>query len=246
MALYDLLGFMEKKLAKLQGKGYGSSTIAAEISSIVKLLDGHQPQLCVDIGGNVGDYSARLHQVFSEAKIVCFEPSQTNIDLLTKRFSSHDRITVEPFAVSKEAGEFTLHSDKPGSGLGSLTKRNLAHFGRDFEVTETITTLRFDDYWKDKLNGAPIDILKLDIEGHEMDAFEGAGDALASTRVVQFEFGGSNIDTRTFYQDFWYYFLEREFSLFRITPFGLAKIKKYRERDECFRTTNFLALSKRA
>ena len=246
MALYDLLGLMEKNLAKAQGKGYGSSTISAEIGSIVKLLNGHQPQLCIDIGGNVGDYSAHLHQVFPDSDIICFEPSQTNIDLLTKRFSDHDRITVEPFAVSKEAGEFTLHSDKPGSGLGSLTKRNLAHFGRDFEVTETITTLRFDDYWKEKLNSAPIDILKLDIEGHEMDAFEGASDALASTRLVQFEFGGSNIDTRTYYQDFWYYFLERDFSLFRITPFGLAKIKKYRERDECFRTTNFLALSQNA
>lgn len=243
MAIYDVLGFMEKKLAKAQGKGFGSSTINSEISSIVKLLNGHKPKLCIDIGGNVGDYSAQLQKIFPESEIVCFEPSQTNIDRLTKRFENLDRITVEPYAVSKEAGEFTLHSDVPGSGLGSLTKRNLAHFGRDFEVAETITTLRFDDYWKENLNSAPIDILKLDIEGHEMDAFEGADYALSTTRVVQFEFGGSNIDTRTFYQDFWYYFLEREFSLFRITPFGLAPIKKYRERDECFRTTNFLALS---
>ncbi len=241
--LYDALGSLEKLFAKAQGKGFGSSSISVEISSIAKLLNGYEPGLCIDVGGNVGDYTAGLHQAFPSAKIVCFEPSQTNIDLLQTRYADHQHITVEPFALSDQAGSFTLHSDKPGSGLGSLTKRNLAHFGRDFEVTESISTLRLDDYWKSQLQNAPIDILKLDIEGHEMDAFNGASDALAATRIVQFEFGGSNIDTRTYFQDFWYFFLERDFSLHRITPFGLASVKKYRERDESFRTTNYLALS---
>jgi len=242
--MYSLLSFIEKKLAKAQGKGYGTSSISAEVGSIVKLLDGHQPTLCVDIGGNIGDYSAHLNKVFPDSKVVCFEPSQTNIALLTERFKNNPQVTIVPFAVSNEAGEHTLHSDVPGSGLGSLTKRNLDHIGREFDVTETITTLRFDDYWKEHLASASIDILKLDIEGHEMDAFSGASDAMAQTRVVQFEFGGSNIDTRSFYKDFWYYFAERGFILFRITPFGLARINKYRERDECFTTTNFLALNK--
>jgi len=101
--------------------------------------------------------------------------------------------------------------------------------------------IRFEDYWKSELGSENIDFVKLDIEGHELDALNGFGDALKFIKVIQFEFGGCNIDTRTFWQDFWYFFTENNFVLYRITPFGITKIKKYRELDEFFSTTNFLA-----
>ena len=62
--------------------------------------------------------------------------------------------------------------------------------------------------------------------------------------MVSFEFGGCNIDTRTFFKDFWYFFSEIEFSLFRITPSGyLFPLKSYQETYEQFRTMNFVALA---
>ena len=88
---------------------------------------------------------------------------------------------------------------------------------------------------------AKLDFVKLDIEGHELDARNGVGEALKFIAVIQFEFGGCNIDTRTFWQDFWYFFKKNNFDLYRITPFGKIKIKKYREIDEFFSTSNFLA-----
>jgi len=101
--------------------------------------------------------------------------------------------------------------------------------------------IRFEDYWKSELGSENIDFVKLDIEGHELDALNGFGEALKFINVIQFEFGGCNIDTRTFWQDFWYFFTENNFDLYRITPFGKIKITKYRELDEFFSTTNFLA-----
>jgi len=241
MFLYDALGFFEKQLAKAQGKGYGSSSIDSEINSIKKLLGEVEPALCIDIGGNIGDYTAGLNKRFPDSRIVCFEPSQTNVALLQGRFGSNKNISVESVGVSNQSGTHTLFSDKPGSGLGSLTKRNLSHFNREFDIEEAIRIIKFEDYWQQKLRSAPIDILKMDIEGHELDALEGCGEALSASKVVQFEFGGCNIDTRTYFQDFWYFFTERDFSLFRITPFGLSPLSRYKERDEAFRTTNFLA-----
>lgn len=35
---------------------------------------------------------------------------------------------------------------------------------------------------------------------------------------VTFEFGGCNIDTRTYFQDYWYFFKTFGFRVFRITP----------------------------
>ncbi|HIO21636.1 MAG TPA: FkbM family methyltransferase, partial [Nitrospirales bacterium] len=92
-----------------------------------------------------------------------------------------------------------------------------------------------------QLDRQHISVCKIDIEGHELDALNGFGEALKHIDVIQFEFGGCNIDTRTFFQDFWYFFTERGFDIYRITPFGAVKINRYRELDEFFTTTNYLA-----
>ena len=81
----------------------------------------------------------------------------------------------------------------------------------------------------------------MDIEGHELDALRGFGEALKHIDVIQFEFGGCNIDTRTFFQDFWYFFQKEGFEIYRITPFDLVKIESYQESEEYFVTTNYLA-----
>ncbi|TNF59668.1 MAG: FkbM family methyltransferase [Rhodobacteraceae bacterium] len=198
------------------------------------------------MGGNVGNYTAALLAAYPEARVVTFEPSATNIDKLTRRFTGDARVTLVPCAVSDRVGEAQLWADTPGSGLGSLTKRDLSFRNLDFDASETVRTLRFEEYWRDALEAAPIDILKLDIEGHELDALRGAGAAIAHVRAVQFEFGGTNIDTRTYFKDFWDFFTPRGFALHRITPFGPLHIARYSEREESFTTTNYIAVAKGA
>jgi len=232
-------------MARRQGKGWGAGSVEHELGAAGSLMGaGSTIRLAVDVGGNIGNYTAAIRKAHPNAEVHMFEPAQTNIDALNTRFGTDALVSVQPFALAAIASEATLYSDKPGSGLGSLTRRRLEHRGNAFDVSETISTKVFDDYWKSTLDSRPIDLLKLDIEGHELDALGGSNEALKSTHVVQFEFGGCNIDTRTFFQDFWYFFQEREFDLYRITPGGVARVKKYRERDEFFSTTNYLAVSR--
>ena len=115
----------------------------------------------------------------------------------------------------------------------------------DFDTRETIRAIRFEDYWTEQLHGRALDMVKIDIEGHELAALKGFGLALAATRVIQFEFGGTDIDTRTFIQDFWYLFRDAGFRIYRFTPFGLQGIDHYSEREECFAFTNFVAVNQR-
>lgn len=241
---YLLLGKLERAAARRQGKGWGAGSVQHELNAAGSLTNNADLNLAIDVGGNVGNYTAAIRTAHPQAEVHMFEPSKTNIDTLATRFGSDELVTVQPFALASSVMQATLFSDKPGSGLGSLTKRRLDHRGNDFDVSESVQTMVFDSYWKDVLNSRPIDLFKLDIEGHELDALNGSAEALAQTRVVQFEFGGCNIDTRTFFQDFWYFFTERNFTLYRITPGGVARIDKYRERDEFFSTTNYLALAK--
>lgn len=234
---------LERKLARYQGKGFIEDDPSYEVA-LVKQLIGGRLQLGVDVGGNRGDYSAALRSFFADMEIHIFEPSATNIHKLTERFRSDKNMIIVPKALSDADGSAILHSDVPGSGLGSLVERRLQHFNIGFEVKESIETIQFEKYWKTRLASRPLDFIKLDIEGHELKALHGMGKALESTRAVQFEFGGCNIDTRTFFQDFWYFFTERSFALYRMSPFGLVNIERYQESQECFSTTNYLCLNR--
>jgi FkbM family methyltransferase len=235
--------FSERLAAYLQGKGYGSSSIKQENYLVRKFLN-QNARLAIDIGGNKGEYTAEIRRHNPNAEIHIFEPSLTNIKKLSNRFSNDNKIVVLPFAVSDKIGSATLYADKPGSGYGSLSKRRLEHFNMSFSFKEIIKTIRFEDYWRKNLNKRVLDIVKMDIEGHELSALKGFGKAIFSTHLIQFEFGGCNIDTRTYFQDFWYFFKEHNFDIFRITPLGLQQIKKYQESDECFSTTNFIAVNR--
>jgi FkbM family methyltransferase len=241
-AIFKLAQFAERMAAYAQGKGYGATTIKQENNLVQKLLS-KTPTLAMDIGGNIGEYSAELRRRNPNLEIHVFEPAATNIEKLEQRFRDDQKITVLPFALSNGSGSATLFSNKPGSGLASLTQRRLDHFNIDFNVKESINTIRFEAYWKESLNSRILDIVKIDIEGHELPALQGFGDAIYATNVIQFEFGGCNIDTRTYFQDFWYFFKERNFDIFRIAPFGAQLINKYKESDEFFSTTNFIAVN---
>ena len=241
--ILKLAKFAERVAAYAQGKGYGSASISQENNLVHKLLN-KQPKLAIDIGGNIGNYTAEIRRRNPSVEIHTFEPSLTNIEKLKHRFGNDKNIKLVPLAVSDITGSATLFSDEAGSGMGSLTQRKLEHFNIDFSVKETINTIRFEDYWINYLDSRRLDIVKIDIEGHELAALKGFGKAIHSTNVLQFEFGGCNIDTRTFFQDFWYFFKEHNFDIYRISPLGLDSITNYRESDEYFSTTNFIAVNR--
>jgi FkbM family methyltransferase len=242
---FEQLGFLERCLAVQQGKGWDAATISHEISSCCSFFAA-PPRLLIDIGGNRGLYAKEFLARFPGAACHVFEPSSLNVALLRDEFRSHPGVNVVDCALSDVSGVFTLYADEPGSGLGSLTQRRLDHFGIDMKATEDVRVVRFDDYWS--ANGPPgseIDYVKIDVEGHELAVLRGFGELARRVKLFQFEFGGTNIDTRTFFSDFWYFFLEQDFSLYRLTPRGLLLIPSYQEAHECFQFTNYIAVNNR-
>ena len=171
-----------------------------------------------------------------------FRTFRKKYKIIKDKFASSEKIELNKKALSNIKSSSFLYSDNPGSGLGSLTKRRLDHFRIVFDNKEPIDTIRFDQYWIDKKS--KIDYVKIDVEGHELDVLNGFGDLIYKTKLIQFEFGGCNIDTRTYFQDFWYFFNEKAFMIYRISPRGLIPIKDYTESDEYFfGSTNFIALN---
>ncbi len=186
---------------------------------------------------------ALRHVAARGLSIHCFEPGCETFKILRESARGDERIKLANIALGRECGEGILHFDRAGSGLASLTPRRLEHFGIDFSHSERVAIGTVDSYCAAN-SIARIHLLKIDIEGHELDALHGAKrmfDA-RSIDIVSFEFGGCNIDNRTFFRDFWYFFEEVKMNIRRITPSGyLHPIESYQEIHEQFRTTNFIA-----
>ena len=211
--------------------------VTKEVKYCLKLLK-KKPQLFIDIGANIGSYTDQV--IKNHPDIVChlFEPSKKNYNKLKMKYQQKN-IFINRKAIADVSGESYLYSDSPGSALGSLTKRDLDEIKINFNVKEKVDLIRFDEYWKNaKVN---IDYVKIDVEGHELDVLKGFGDLIYKTKLIQFEFGGTAIDTRIFFKDFWNFFKIRNFTIYRMTPFGLKKINKYSETEESFSYCNFVA-----
>jgi len=208
------------------------------------------PYCVFDVGSNQGQY---LNLILSTLprdglSVHSFEPGRHTFELLEASLNGIDRngLTLNNVALGATPGEMTLHYDEPGSGLASLSKRRLDHFGIAFEGSERVAVDTVDDYCSRNGIGR-VDLLKCDVEGHELDVFAGASGMFRSRAIgiATFEFGGCNIDTRTFFQDFYYFFQDVGMRILRITPSGsLMPIDSYKEVYEQFVTTNFVALKR--
>ena len=104
-----------------------------------------------------------------------------------------------------------------------------------------VTTI--DDFVAENGLGT-VDFAKFDIEGHELAALRGAARTMeqGKIRALSFEFGGCNIDSRTYFQNFWYALGTLGYRIYVVNPlFGATRLKAYDERHEVFLTTNFIA-----
>jgi len=236
---------LELAFAYLQGKGAGNDTcVAAEVKASSRFLKGDQ-LVIFDVGANRGDWTeAALARLGSRLKTIYqFEPSSANVATLQERFTRPE-ISIFRCAVSDNNGTANLYFNSPGSVLASLYRRKLDHFNISMDQAEEVQTVTIDSFIADHGIGH-IDLLKMDIEGDEMAALKGATDALRKGTIgaLTFEFGGANIDSRTYFQDFWYFLTPLGFSLYRISPNGSAIVlNQYSETCEYYRASNYLAV----
>jgi FkbM family methyltransferase len=222
----------------------GNPETSGEIMVLKYLRDYYKTQeslIIFDVGANVGEYSKLLDDFFcNKAMIYAFEPSQKAYQELIKNNTKKNFIP-NNFGFSDCNQKRLLYSNYEGSCLASLYQRQLKHFDIDFVHHEEIETKTIDAYCATN-NIQQIHFLKLDVEGHELNVLKGAEHMLTMGLIdfIQFEFGGCNIDSKTFYQDF-YYILSDDYKIYRILKDGLIPLPTYREIYEIFTTTNFLA-----
>ena len=238
-----------RKLQILAGIGSGGNVENSGERAIFKKLKSlkQDSYRLFDVGANKGDFTKLILDSFDNEHIEVhsFEPSKATFELLTNNIKS-DKVILNNKGLGKEAGTFPFYTDFPGSVTASLTKRKMDCYGVDFHYAEDVSIDTLDNYCLSK-NINNIDLLKIDVEGHELDVLQGSKEMLKrkNIKMISFEFGGCNINTRTILRDFYYLYNEFGFLLHRITPSGyFYPLDDYSEKLEMFRTTNYIGIRK--
>lgn len=240
---------LARRLMKSAGLGHGgivakSGEMKAAAAALIRAGVQTRNPVIFDVGGNIGEWTLAAERMWPAAEVHVFEPSASHLEQLVPALEGFDLVTINPIALGVEAGEATLYKDAEITGLASMTRRDLAHVGLKMDISEAIRVETLDRYCNSH-DVTSIDLLKIDVEGHELDVLSG-GLTLFDERkvaVVQFEFGGCNVDTRTFFKDFFDFFDHRGYQLNIIGPGGrLNPVKRYRAFNEQFATTNYIAI----
>ncbi|WP_417423416.1 FkbM family methyltransferase [Hoeflea sp.] len=240
---------LARRLMKSAGLGHGgivakSGEMKAAAAALAQARVQTRTPVLFDVGGNIGEWTLAAKQMWPSAQVHVFEPSASHLEKLSQALTDLDGVTVNPVALGAAEGEATLYKDAEITGLASMTKRDLGHIGLSMDLSETIRIDTLDHYCA-RHGVEAIDMLKIDVEGHEFDVLKGGVDMLDQRKVaaVQFEFGGCNVDTRTFFRDFYDFFEARGYALNIAGPGGkLTPVRRYREFNEQFATTNYIAI----
>lgn len=200
------------------------------------LLDHLAPRIgrFVDIGANIGDWTADLHARNPSAEGIAVEPGEQAYHQLVARHPWGLQ-TVQA-AVSDTPGTLTFHELPGASEHSSAAERRSPDAVERTVPAVTVDTLLADAGWDS------VDLLKIDTEGYDLHALRGAQETLQGQRaaVVQFEYSdrwrsaGSTLAAALALLD------TAAYTVHVLTPTGLATFD-YRTYGEFFNYSNFVA-----
>lgn len=131
----------------------------------------------VDAGANIGYYTLLLARLVGpEGKVIAIEPDPDNFALLKKNVevNGYHNVELHQKAVSDAAGTVKLYRS-----MRSAAQHSLAASNQDDPYVE-VEMARIDDLVK-----APIDFMKIDVEGAELGAMRGARELFAKSPNVK-------------------------------------------------------------
>lgn len=225
----------------------------AEVSGERWFLERHlnssnmQGQLPVvlDIGANKGAYAEQVLAIRPDAQVIAFEPSPTAFKVLREK-SIDIGFAALPFGCSDKDEELVLfdYADSPGSEHASVYQEQFRDNLKAEATGHAIKCITVDNFLESQ-QITNIDLLKIDVEGHEMAVLRGAETALREGRIraVHFEFNEMHVHAGVFFKDFFDFF--NGFALFRLLPDGMVALPHYNPAMcEIFGFQNIVALRK--
>ncbi|AWN17517.1 Methyltransferase FkbM [Salinisphaera sp. LB1] len=134
----------------------------------------------MDVGANRGQFALAARRCFPNARIVSFEPLSGPAAVYQAVFDEDRRARLVIAALGPEPGEAEIHRSArdDSSSLLPITAAQDALFPGTAEAgTETIRVARLAEHLSAEAIGTPA-LLKLDVQGFELQALAGCEDLL--------------------------------------------------------------------
>lgn len=141
---------------------------------------GYNPSEIIDIGAHKGHWSINIHKHYPEAKIFMFEPIEKYFNELTTLAESigNDSIAFNYLLSSKSDVELKFYINE---SVSSVLEEH--YISSNIEI-KNILTKSLDDIIELKTNNA---LLKIDVQGHELEVLKGAVNTLKNIECIQME-----------------------------------------------------------
>lgn len=146
---------------------------------------GNDPLVIFDIGGNIGMATAWFLDKYPNATIHVFEPGQGSFPYLQQNvaaWNAQDRAILNNKGTWSENSRRTLYEHPMSSRSSSFFERWSTDQGL-VARQESVPIARLDHYMA-QASLKRIDLLKVDIEGGELEALKGLGNRISDVRIV--------------------------------------------------------------
>lgn len=182
---------MLKKLTKNKKEietqnSYGRMAVRDRFIDLQTLVKTNSPFI-IECGASSGPIIEHYLKLFKDPKIIAIEPQPEFVRILTTKFSGNKNIQIIDKAVGAENKflDFNILNRPTSSSFFKPSSINHKYHPEEMDIKETIQIeqVKLDDLIHEK----EVDIIKLDLQGYELEALNGAEQVLQITKAITTE-----------------------------------------------------------
>lgn len=177
-----------------------------------------QRGVCIEVGSNIGMHAVPLSQLCAGGLVVCYEPQRPIFHILCANLALNNCLNVRTrhAAVGEKSGQIKIQTSDYDAAwnYGSFSISKGFSTENDFAGPTALEMVEITSLDKDPalVDLAELNLLKIDVEGHELGVLYGAKELIARYRPNIFVEPGSleNVDALRDlmnthgYQGFWF------------------------------------------
>jgi FkbM family methyltransferase len=147
-----------------------------------------RPRTIIDAGANLGQFARAATETFPGARIIAFEPLPEIAEAMRRNLGDRPHVQVLAQALGREDGVVRFHRNEysQASSVLSLRPEAAAAYNLRERDLVDVPVVQLDTALRGETLHPPV-LLKLDLQGYELEALRGAEETLGRTDHVLVE-----------------------------------------------------------
>lgn len=170
-----------------EDRSFGRMAVRNRFADIKSRLPTESP-IIIDGGANRGAMTDLFLQQYQSPTIHAFEPIPEFVSLLKQKFEGRSNVIIHGVAIGAQARavSFNVTNYRSSSSVLTPSALNKGIHGDKMNISQVVEVqqVRLDEVMR---SHPEIDLLKLDLQGYELEALKGCGELLGHIKIVTTE-----------------------------------------------------------